>query len=229
MRFEGRVNQTSLTRVVKAISTTPKRVFDPMRREFERLGTAWQHNVGARLRGDPLHSRTGRLTGSLNHKVSGSSIGDLRLECRSQGPIYARAQEYGAEIKPVNAKHLAIPTGANITSAGVARYPTVGSLIGEFGRSRVFFRPRPGKNALVMLRDASSGGAAGSRAQKLNKLHKNTPGKAALMFVLVDKVTLPGPKTTGAKSRLGFFDEFKKLNAGRSVIDRVARELGRVG
>jgi hypothetical protein len=230
VRFEGRVDSAALNRVTKAIVNTPSRVFPPLQREFQRIGYEWERAVQDRFTGrtgpQSLRGRTGNLRRSLSAKVDGSSLGDLRLRCVSQGPNYARAQQYGAEIRPVNARHLTIPIGGNETAAGVPRYPTVGSLIAEFGK-RAFFLKRPGKNTLVMLKDASSGGVAGSLAQKRNTLHKNKKGSMTPMFVLVDRVTLPGPKTTGGPSRLGFFEEFQKLAARRTIVDRVAREIGR--
>lgn len=225
MRFEARVNSASLTRVRKAIETAPARVFPVMKREFERIGYQWENAVGKRFTGQTgetsLHTRTGALARSLSHSVSGSSLGNLQLRCVSQGPNYARAQNDGAVITPKSKRALTIPLDANKTPAGVPRFATVALLEAAYP-GRVFLLKRSGKKPLIALKGVTQTGGNKPRATKGSGL-SITP-----MFVLVPKVTLPGPKSTGGPSRLGFFDEFKKLAAGRTIVDRVAREFRRV-
>lgn len=233
VRFEGKVDSAALRRVRTAIATTPARIYPKLEGEFQRWGRDWKRAMEDRLasgtRGpNGIHSRTGNLSKSFSSHVTGGSIADLHLRCQSAGFNYARAQEYGAEITPKNAKHLTIPIVGNLKPSLDAKYPTVGSLINTFGRKRVFFLARAGKNTVVMLKDASL--ATTGKAGLQRRLNKNAKGSLTPMFVLVDKVTLPGPKTTGGKSRLGFFDEWAKLGQDRRRgLNRIGRELGRVG
>jgi hypothetical protein len=224
VRFEGRINPTSLTRVRTAIESTPSRVFKAMRPELERIGNEWERAVGARFSGETgqtsLHGRTGALSRSLSSKVTGSSLGDLKLSCVSQGTNYARIQEYGGEVLPRNGKYLTIPLPGNKTAAGVARISARALIAG--GNAFFLRTEAAGKDHLLLMQK----GAGPARVKSSGVKGK---GNAIPMFVLVPKVELPGPKAPNKKgpSRLGFFDEFKKLNAQRAVVDRVARELGR--
>jgi hypothetical protein len=131
----------------------------------------------------------------MSFKVDGGSIGDLHLRCQSAGVNYARQREYGGEIVPKNRKFLTIPTDANKSAAGVARYPTVASLVEAFGRDRVFTLRNAGKNPVIALKGV---GVAGGKTNRLNK-------KAGLsitpMFVLLRKVDQPGPKSSGTRKR----------------------------
>lgn len=234
VRFEGKVDSASIRRVREAISRTPNRVAPLMKAEFTRWGQDWKRNVENRFTGSTgaasLHGRTGNLQKSLRSDVSGSSIGDLHLRCVSAGFNYARAQEYGATIVPKNKRFLTIPTDENKSAAGVARYPTVASLIAAFPGRTFFMRPKGKPNTLLlMLKDARV--AQKGKAALRKTINKNAPGSNIPMFVLVKKSTIPGPKSTGAQSRLGFFDEWAKLGADRrsGLARNVARQLGRAG
>lgn len=231
VRFEGKVDTVALKRVRQAIASTPSRVYPPLRREFERWGNEWKNRVEDRFTGTTgarsLHGRTGQLQKSLRSSVTGGSIGDLHLRCVSAGPIYSRIQEFGGEVRPKNAKFLSIPIVGNVLPSGVARYGSIALLASAFGESRIAFAKRPGKNTLVMLKEASARTAKGGSGTVLRKQHK---GKAVPMFVLVDKVTLPGPLSPKpAPSRLGFFDEWAALSTSRRAgLARIGREIGRV-
>jgi hypothetical protein len=232
VRFEGKIDSVAMRRVRNAIATTPARVYPKLRDEMTRWGRQWERAVQDRFTGttgaQSLHGRTGQLQKSLSFKVDGGSIADLHLRCQSAGVNYARQREYGGEIKPKNKRFLTIPTDANKSAAGVAR-KTVGQLIAEFGKNRVAFVTDRGANrGVVLLKDTSvaTKGKAGLR----HTLNKNAPGKCVAMFWLTRKVDQPGPRSPShkAESRLGFFDEWKKLGQSRRAgLDRLGREIGR--
>jgi len=100
--------------------------------------------VSSNLSGDPLNRRTGNLAADWN--TSAMIIGDEILvkvastSLSDGGTGYAAAHEYGAEIVPVNARHLWIPTFENQTAKGVARIsPTEAIEAGGFFTHNAFF------------------------------------------------------------------------------------------
>lgn len=228
MRFEGRVNPTSLARVRTALVSTPSRVFPVMKREMQRVGADWERAMGKRFSSSgPLHARSGALSRSMSSDVSGTSLNDLKLRCFSQGPNYTRPQEYGAEIKPKNKRALTVPLTRpgdfnRKGASGEAKYPSVALLISAYGKDRVFRLDRPGKSPLICLKDVTARSTANGV-----RFNRKAAGGITPMFVLLKSVTLPGPKTTGTPSRLGFFDEFNRLDARNRIIKAVSAALGR--
>ena len=99
-----------------------------------------------------------------------------------------------ATIRPRRAQFLWIPAPANKTAAGVPRLTP-----------RQFLR-RP--TAAILINKDRTGGIAGYRRRGQRRIHRT-------MFFLTKQVTLPGPRTTGGQSRLGFFDTWEKLAPGR--------------
>lgn len=215
--IRGRFTKASLARVQTAIRRQPDRLYPHMRTEFQNWGIDWQQRMQARFTGTTgpgtLRNRSGRLQGSLQHHVSGSSIRDLSLRMVTEGVLYARVQEYGGAITPRNAKFLTIPIGSNITPGGDVRYKTVKSLVDAYGEERlVFFRGKSG-GYLAGVRDQAPGVAFATGGTKKAREKK---GSVTPYFVLKKKVVIP--------PRLGFFETWNKLAPRRSQgLVRVAR------
>ena len=79
-----------------------------------------QASVVRLLSNRALKRRTGNLAASINSRVEQRGrdiVGKV-----GTNKVYAAAQEYGATIKPMRAKFLAIPKPEGLTGTGVARY-----------------------------------------------------------------------------------------------------------
>jgi phage gpG-like protein len=76
-----------------------------------------------KLRGQVLHTRSGKLRRSLHPSVYSTSPTEL-VAMVSNNTEYARIQEYGGTIRPVNRQWLTIPLPAALTPKGVMRYPS---------------------------------------------------------------------------------------------------------
>jgi hypothetical protein len=97
----------------------------------------------ARAKG--LAQRTGSLLGSVAAWPDAGDPLTRRIGVPEDSPAARYAYLLTAEsrdIRPVNAKALAIPFGDNLTGAGVARYPTPRDLVAAFGEQNVFFGKR---------------------------------------------------------------------------------------
>lgn len=98
-----------------------------VRKAVEAAGLSAQaHAQQAVTGGAPLHTRSGRLRQSIGYRVEEETGGVvLHLHAGGSGGRgevrYAATQEYGATIRPVKGKFLAIPVGPALTGAGVAR------------------------------------------------------------------------------------------------------------
>lgn len=115
------------------IQQLPRRQFDLARVEFGAAASRVHRKVSERVRdgaGDTLHSRSGQLRRSLQHRVYGKNLktlGSLVLADSSFAP-YAPTHEFGALITAKRAyrglaggPYLNIPAAANKTPAGVQR------------------------------------------------------------------------------------------------------------
>lgn len=197
----------------KALQAYPAELAKNMHASLERAGQRWHRTMLKRFRGespifperstyDHLTSRGGRLRRSLGVQMSPRNSTRVWMTLSSRGTSYAASQEFGAVITPKNAKWLWIPMKANTTAAGKTR-KTPRLLMQDKGN--LIFRKMQGGNAMLVLWDkgkwsnrtssSRSGGSVSNRSSNL-----------LAMFYLKKKVTIPGPSTTGAKSRLGFFD-----------------------
>lgn len=88
--------------------------------------------------------RSGLLRSSIRSFVRRGP--ELVLQAGESGKVrYAAAQEYGAVIRPVRSRYLAIPLPAARTNTGVARYPGPRSVPGLF-----FIRSKAGNRLLVV-------------------------------------------------------------------------------
>lgn len=226
MKLAAQVQPNTLRRVTQAIRSQPERAYGVLKPTFERWGTRWEHQVQDRIAGATtgprnLVGRSGQLKRSLKHRVSGSSLGTLSLQCISAGAIHARIHEYGGEIRPKNGKYLTIPLPGNRTPAGVARV-SARSLIASHETFFLRAEAAGADRLLLMWKDPSKAAIKSSGVKG--------KGNAVPMFVLVPKVELPGPKAPNktGPSRLGFFDEWKAFDGDRRRdIVQAARLMGR--
>lgn len=124
--------------------------------------------------------KLGRRTGTLGNSIEGRlRPGELAGEVGI--PEGSPAQKYGylitdqvKEIRPVNARALTIPIGANLTGAGVARFGSVAELKQQFGDEQVIKLERKGKSPVIGVAP------------------KTTRGKFKAYFALVGGVTVRG-------------------------------------
>jgi len=220
LRVNRQAFAASLRRIQDAAKSRPDAVARALHPVFRGWAADWEKDVQSRLRGDPLKSRSGRLRGSLQSFVSGSKLDDLKLRLQGgEGVAYAHKQERGGVIKPKNGKYLTIPTRANLSAAGVSRFPSARALIAANPGKTFFRRTDEGKLLLFLnqgvsetIRRAHNAGLpkGGVRAKK---------GDAVPMFLLVRSVDLPGPDspTKKAPSRLGFHDTWNAMRARRGA------------
>lgn len=204
---------------------SPKRFERALQRNFKKaFADHGREFVGAMVLTPGLRKRTSQLARSFGHKVSGSNIDELRLSAFSAGAIHARAQEHGAVITPKRSKWLTIPGPDNKTGAGVARMDArawfakhAGSVIPQAqtrtasSRSTARSRgPKRRRNYVMFRRRKGPGWVVWRLTPKTRKPVSKGPA-----WILVDRVVLPGPKTTGSKSRLGFFDTWNSQRRDR--------------
>lgn len=193
-------------------------------RALNQAGIAWRNEMFKRFRAPlpqpdrytnlTLHTRTGRLKGSLSVQLTGNMLADTKLTLASRGVPYAGVQEFGGTIRPRTRKYLTIPTKAAMTPAGVTRKSAA-----------AWFREAKGE---VYVAQTKSG-------QLAIFLHPTSAkGKPTALFLLRKRVTIPGPTTDGRPSRLGFFDTWARLQPRRrelfeSALGKAVEEANRAG
>jgi hypothetical protein len=188
----------------------------------KRFGKA---RIGPNLPGS-IGNRSNALRLSLGFRVVPGAEGGLdgmRAVVFSAGVPYARAQQFGAVIKPVRAKRLALPGPANLTSAGVARKSNVRAWFEEFGASGqialVPSKRTPG-NTVVLWRPSNSSRrfAWDDGLVKRARVKAVKPAPWQHWWTFASSVTLPGPKSTGGPSRLGFYETWNAQRADRAKL-----------
>lgn len=210
---------------------------------LELSGLHWDRAMQRRFRkariGPNLPGSIGRRTGSLGRAlgyrvIPSQALGDVSARLFAAGVPHALAQQFGAEIKPIKAKRLALPGPANLTSAGVARKSNVRAWFDEYGaRGEIALVPsrRTPGNTVVLWRPrrkwihddtgkASRGQFAWDdglvkrgRIKRYGQEHKWEH-----WWTFANKVTLPGPNTTGTPSRLGFYETWNAQRADRAKL-----------
>lgn len=110
------------------LAAAPRELRATVGRETRRSAATIETEARLSVSGRVLRVRSGRLRASIVARVEQDADG-LTLTARAggRGPlgasvVYAAAHEYGARIRPVRARMLAIPLPAALTRAGVARY-----------------------------------------------------------------------------------------------------------
>lgn len=187
--------------VGKRLKKFPERYADEARRAFVRGGVEWERKMKRRFTGyrgesgDRLQNRTGQLRRTIHYRVVGGSLKKLTLlmivgDARTP---YAMAQEFGAVITPRNAGALTIPMPEALTPSGVIK-----------------------GSALLRKRSDGEGWETDEGPTFIYRPGGRTTGNAfvavrtrqglKLLYVLKQRVVIPGPKTTGGKSRLGGID-----------------------
>ena len=186
-------------------------------------GRDWERTMVLRMRGgapgqslaDRLTTRTGALRGTFRSEVRGSTLRNMRLRLSSGGrhAPYARIHEYGGTIRPKRAKALTVPLRDALTPSGalsgkaVLRRKGGGGFTTDYGDT---FLLKTGGKVFVAVK--------GRRE-----------GDLRLLYVLKRSVTIPGPKSTGSKSRLGARETASVQGPrGRYIRARVAEALQRI-
>lgn len=212
------VSSDSLRRTLEAVDRIPRVVHRRLSEEMKGWGEDWSERVKSRFgSGDGLNVLTGRLRDSVTYSMSpGSSLADLRLRGVSEGVIYARIQEFGGVIKPVNARFLTIPLEGNKTAGGETRYPSARQFIDAHPGETYFVRLPEGDLLLVWKKPTI---AARTRfaSTPFERNSKVAEGVGVAMWKLVRQVEIPGPLAPTKKrpSRFGFFDSWHDLAQDR--------------
>lgn len=185
-------------------------------------GRDWQRTMVLRMRGgapgqslaDRLTTRTGALRSTFRSEVHGRRIVDMRLRLHAggRGAPYARIHEYGGTIRPRRAKALTVPLRAALTPSGalsgkaLIRRKGGGGFTTDYGDT---FLLKTGGKVFVAV--------------------KGPGGRPRLLYILKRSVTIPGPRSTGAKSRLGAVETASVRGPrGRYIRARVAQALQRI-
>lgn len=112
----------------RQLQGAPKRLAAMMVREVRRAAAHIETDAKLNASGRVLHVRSGRLRSSISATVE-QGASDLLLRARAGGRglgtgdvRYAATHEYGAVIRPVRARMLAIPLPGARTPAGVSRF-----------------------------------------------------------------------------------------------------------
>ena len=196
MTFSIKINERSLKRLQARFRTAPARVYGAIRESVKKDASDWKREMNKRTKGatrvDGLGRRTGDLARSISATTKGTSpnINSITMRLVSAGVPYAPVQEFGKVITPKRAKALTIPLDDNLTPGGDVRYPSAGALRAQNSPSQRSFLLRIGSNAFIVLK------------------RRDDPD-LKFLWILKKSVTIPGP-TTGAPSRLGFHDTWKK-------------------
>ena len=189
--------------VIGILNALPKETFALLKEAFQKDGTEWDGAMQDRMRsGQHLVVRSGRTRGSLFNGVQGRSLATLKFRAFSMGIPHALALERGAVIRPRTAKMLAIPGKDNLSPDGIRTHSSARDFIERHKKTVSFVRVKGSDRVLVVWRPRGE-----------NRKKKKERGK--IMFVLVKKVIIPGPDTTGTVSKLGFFDTWDSLRTSR--------------
>lgn len=179
---------------------------------------------------DILQNRSKRLKNSIGYDVLGKTeLEGMGLTVFSSGTPYARIQEYGGTIVPVNKKFLTIPLDAALTESGVSRYPSAAYLFDKYpkqmfvlktkaGQLFVCSRGEPGSQPPPRPRvpaknDAERIARLEQRVSRLKKGLSQYPSDIVFLYKLVTSVTIP--------PRLGFYKTWNDLaDSRRARIER---------
>lgn len=132
--------------------------------------------------GAPLGTRTAQLKRSIGFKVQiqrGRGVAELGTLKRTNALVYAAAHEFGATIRPVRKKWLAIPLPASLTPTGVQRWTPMEAKTGAGGKFDGTFVTEGFGGSLLIV-----GKLAGAR-------HKADVGSIVALFVLKKSVKIP--------------------------------------
>lgn len=126
-------NRAAVQRLKRLIDSLGEAALRAADRGLHWLGARWTTQMSQRVRGplvlypgvksasDRLATRTGELANSFGFTVAGDSLQRLTAAFFTTAP-HAAVHEFGAKIRPVKRKFLAIPLASVLTPSGVPRY-----------------------------------------------------------------------------------------------------------
>jgi len=135
MRATFKVDDTA---VRAYFSNLDKRIHEEVLRNANQLKEDLIQLVQTKLSGQVLQQRSGRLYGSIEGDVYDAGTRRVTVEVRSRGVVYARIQEYGGDVYPVNATylHFVLEDGREIFSKHV-RVPERSYLRSSLDREKI--------------------------------------------------------------------------------------------
>ena len=148
-------------RLRRAMDRAPRELAKGFANAFDRHAFIFEGHVKTkRLQGRPgLIGRTGKLARSIGHtrpdrrlKLQNLSV---RIFIGNALTPYARIQEFGGVVRPVNKRFLTVPLPANLTAGGVPRFPSAAELLSSRPGQTFIARSRAG-NPIIGLREGSS-------------------------------------------------------------------------
>lgn len=148
--------------------------------------------------GNRLQARSGDLRRAIGPpSLTGSSLGTLRMVQVVNRPAnsrpYARIQELGGTVRPVQAKKLTIPLRDALDPSGILRQTARLRRVGVWARSgKPRYETQDGRPTFILRKNGKSYVVARSAVRP----KKGKEEKPTALYLLVDQVTIP--------PRLGF-------------------------
>lgn len=223
--------------VRRALTRAPAVLAKHGRRAFEQSGQRFRGLMYERFRASRpgqyglLHTRTGRLKGSIGYRVDGDTLDSLQIRVFSSGVAYANLQEFGGTIRPKAPKQfLTIPLPDNLTASLVAREPSAGALrarepgstfVIETKRGKLLIGYRPVTRSAVPLISQRA-----HRDPDAPRVPRSKKDKVATkwLWMLVPEATIP-PRLNFVSTWKGLAGERRaRVVAGlRTALAEVAR------
>lgn len=201
-RGGGMTMKIDAFKVGRALGAYPHLFAEEAQKAFRDGGIHWEREMKQAFTGYTgnsgrnLQNRSGNLRRTIQYRVSGEKLRALALTLQvgdNRSP-YAMTQERGAVITPKNGKYLTVPLSDAMTPSGVVRGDAI-----VRGSGNDYFTDRgptsilPINGKLFVVDGAANGRTKDGRFA----------GKLRFLYILKESVTIPGPDSTGGRSRLG--------------------------
>ena len=177
------VDTSQLERVIQGFKSAPGAIHKAAVKILKARMPGAVRRVQHKLSGEVLHPRTGHFRKAISWALAEdatSVTGRLGVLQGSKELPYPAAHEFGAEIKPVNAKVLTIPLKAALTPSGVPRFTAR-----EAGEKYLTFWHKTQSGSLILFGYKGSG--------------KNVKDKQLIpLFVGVTHATIPARRPSGS-------------------------------
>jgi hypothetical protein len=208
----------------RALKRFPQAFGREARGAFRIVGSIWMRRMqskfvpyseGGQPAGGPIQSRTGDLRSSIFSATEPSGtrhVNPNRLRLfLTAGTPYAATQEFGATITPKNKEFLTVPLPDALTEGGALSGQALlreedGRFVTDLGPT---FIVGDGNQLTIVLQDGLD---------------------LIPLYALVRKVVIPGPKSTGDKSRLGMHrvaDETIEGKGNKPLAQRLGEAAAR--